>query len=131
MTIPSGPGVTGLTIRAKSIPLGVFVSPRAEINGYPVALQWGDNHIPATPGIHQIQVYMPWIWRYGKADITIDNRTAPAPPVYYAVPFTTFNRGAIGLAPVKNPGLLSFLAVFLVPLLLMVLCCVGVSLFSD
>jgi hypothetical protein len=129
MTDPSA--WTGLTINAKTIPLGVWVTPRAEINGYPVALNWGVNHIPAQPGVHNIHVYMPWMWRYGKADITIDNRTAPAPPVYYAVPFTTFTRGAIGLAPVKNPGLLAFLLVIGLPLLAIVLCCLGVAIFGN
>jgi hypothetical protein len=129
--VMTNPSPTDLTITAKSIPLGVWVTPRAEINGYPVALNWGVNHIPAQPGVHNVHVYMPWMWRYGKADITIDNQTAPAPPVYYAVPWTTFSKGAIGLQPVSNPGLLSFILVFLVPLLLVVLCCVGAAVLGN
>jgi len=128
MTTPSP---ADLTITTKSIPLGVFVTPRAEINGYPIALTWGLNRIPAQPGVHTIQIYMPWIWRYGKAEITVDNRQAPAPMVYYATPWATFLRGSIGLTPVGNPGLVAFLAIFLVPLLLIALCCVGVSLFGN
>ena len=127
----TNPSPTGLTINAKTIPLGVWVTPRAEINGFPVTLNWGVNHLPAQPGVHNIHIYVPWMWRYGKADITVDNTRAPAPPVYYAVPFTTFTKGAIGLQPVKNPGLLSFLLLFLVPLLLIALCCVGVSIFGN
>src|SRR5258705_13095139 len=129
--VMTNPSPTGLTITAKSIPLGVWVTPRAEINGYPVALNWGVNHIPAHPGVHNVQVYMPWMWRYGKADITIDNQTAPAPPVYYAVPWTTFSKRAIGLQPVSNPGLLAFILVFLVPLALIALCCIGVAVFGN
>jgi hypothetical protein len=127
----ANPPWTGLTINAKSIPLGVWVSPRAEINGHPVPLTWGVNHIPAYPGVHRIQVYMPWLWRYGKADITVDNTAAPAPPVYYAVPFTTFTKGAIGLQPVKNPGLLGFILMLVVPLLLVLACCVGAKLLGN
>lgn len=129
MTNP--PPWTGLTINTKSIPLGVWVSPRAEINGHAVPLNWGVNHIPAPPGRHNIHVYMPWMWRYGKADITVDNSYAPAPPVYYACPYTTFTKGEIGLAPVKNPGLLAFIGVFAVPLILLVLCCVGVAVLGN
>jgi hypothetical protein len=127
----ANPPWTGLTINTKSIPLGVWVSPRAEINGHPVPLAWGVNHIPAHPGVHRIHVYMPWMWRYGKADITVDNTAAPAPPVYYAVPFTTFNKGAIGLQPVKNPGLLGFILILVVPLLLVLACCVGAALLGN
>jgi hypothetical protein len=128
MTMPPW---TGLTINAKSIPLGVWVSPRAEINGYPVQLSWGVNHIPAHPGVHRIHIYMPWLWRYGKADITVDNTAAPAPPVYYAVPFTTFTKGAIGWQPMKNPGLLVFLLILIVPFALILLCCLGANLFGN
>lgn len=127
----SNPAWTGLTINAKSIPLGVWVSPRAEINGQPVPLRWGVNHIPAWPGVHNIHIHMPWIWRYGKADITIDNTTAPAAPVYYAVPYSTFSNGAIGLAPVKNPGLLGFILVLAVPLVLLALCFVGANILGN
>ena len=127
----TNPQWTGLTINAKSIPLGVWVSPRAEINGHTVPLNWGVNHIPAQPGVHNIHIYMPWIWRYGKADITVDNRHAPAPPVYYATPYINFVKGAIGLEPVKNPGLLGFLLVILVPVALVLLCCLGATIFGD
>lgn len=127
----TNPVWTGLTINTKSIPLGVWVSPRAEINGYPVPLSWGVNHIPAHPGIHRIHIYMPWLWRYGKADITVDNTAAPAPPVYYAVPYTTFTKGAIGLQPVKNPGLVPFILIFLVPLVVLLLCCIGFGVLGN
>jgi hypothetical protein len=127
----TNPVWTGLTINTKSIPLGVWVSPRAEINGHPVPLSWGVNHIPAHPGIHRIHIYMPWLWRYGKADVTVDNTAAPAPPVYYAVPYTTFTSGAIGLQPVKNPGLVPFILIFVVPIALVLLCCLGFSLLSN
>jgi hypothetical protein len=127
----TNPSWTGLTINAKSIPLGVFVSPKAVINGHPVPLRWGVNHIHATPGVHSIHIYLQWMWKYGKADITIDNTAAPAPPVYYAVPYTTFHRGAIGLQPVKNPGLLGFILMLVVPFVLIALCCVGASLLGQ
>jgi hypothetical protein len=127
----TNPPWTGLTINAKTIPLGSWVSPRAEINGTPVPLNWGVNHIGSAPGVHNIHIYLPWLWRYGKAEITVDNRTAPAPPVYYAAPYTTFTKGAIGLAPVKNPGLLPLILILVIPLALLVLCCVGVNLMGN
>jgi len=127
----TNPVWTGLTINTKTIPLGVWVRPRAEINGYPVQLAWGVNHIPAHPGVHRIHIYMPWLWRYGKADITVDNTAAPAPPVYYAVPYINFVSGAIGLQPVKNPGLVPFILFLVAPLARLVLCCVALQLFGN
>jgi hypothetical protein len=122
---------TGLAIFAKSIPLGAWVTPRAEINGHTVPLNWGDNMIQAQPGVHNIKIYMPWMWKYGKAEITVDNRTAPAPRVYYAPPFTTFTKGAIGLEPVKNPGLLVFLLAIGLPIALILICCVLANVFGN
>ena len=127
----TNPAWTGLTINTKSIPLGVWVSPRSEINGHPVPLQWGVNHIAAPPGVHTVRVYMPWLWRYGKAEITVDNVNAPAPPIYYAVPYTTFTKGAIGLQPVKNPGLLGFLALIVVPVVVIAICCLAVVILGN
>ena len=125
------PAWTGLTIITKALPLGSFVRPRAEINGYPVQLNWGVNQVGAHPGVHRVQIHMPWLWRYGKAEITVDNTTAPAPPIHYAVPYTTFTRGAIGLQPVRNPGLVPFILVLVVPLVLVLLCCLGVVLLNN
>jgi hypothetical protein len=127
----TNPQWTGLTINAKSIPLGSWVKPQAEINGFPVPLQWGDNHIPAQPGVHHIRIHMPWLWQYGKAEITVDNRTQPAPPVYYAPPFINFLNGAIGFSPVKHPGLLAFFLILGVPLAIILICCLGSAIFNS
>jgi hypothetical protein len=118
-------------INTKKAALGSWVSPRAEINGHPVPLRWGDNYIPAPPGVHHIRIHMPWAWRYGKAEITVDNTSAAAPPVYYAMPFTTMTRGAIGLQPMKNPGLLALILTLVLPFMLIAACCVGVYLLDN
>ena len=116
------PAWTGLTIIAKGIPLGAWVRPRAQINGHPIQLNWGVNHIGAHPGVHRVQVDMPWLFPYGRAEITVDNTTAPAPPIHYSLPWTAFTRGAIGLQPQKNPGLLAFILLMTVPLAVILLC---------
>jgi hypothetical protein len=109
---------------------GAFISPRGEVNGYPVGLRWGSNIINVPPGVHHVKIYMPWLWRFGQAEVTVDNRSYPAPPIHYAAPYVNFGAGAIGLAPVKNPGLGVFLAVLGIPLL--ALCaCLGVSFFIE
>jgi len=127
VTVPS----SSLTIVTKAPPLGAFSTPRAEINGQPVPLNWGTNPIGAPPGVHTINIHVPWLWQSGKAQITVDNSSGPAPTVYYAMPYLAFMRGAIGLQPVKNPGLLGFIAIFVVPLLALALCCGALALFGN
>lgn len=127
---PSTPPPSALTIFAKKTPgsLGALMRPTAVINGHTVHLDWGQNIIPAPPGVHTIDVYCQYLWKIGKARITVDNTTAPAPPVYYASPWTTWNKGAIGLQPVKNPGLVPIAVLAGVAALLVILACVGASL---
>jgi hypothetical protein len=125
------PTLPTLTIVTRQPSFGALVTPKAEINGHPVNLQWGSNHIGAPPGVHRIAIHVPWLWKFGRAEITVDNTAGPAPTVYYAMPWINFGSGAIGLEPVKSPGLVWFLLVILVPFVLLVLCCVGTSLLGD
>ncbi|HZM82603.1 MAG TPA: hypothetical protein VFC19_43355 [Candidatus Limnocylindrales bacterium] len=119
---------TSLTIITKRPPTGVFINPTAVINGQTVPLRWGENVVPAPPGVHHITIYMQWLWKQGTAQITVDNSQAPAPPVYYAMPYNAFQAGAIGFQPQNNPGLVPFLLIIGVPLLLLLVCCIGGSL---
>jgi hypothetical protein len=117
---------TTIVIEAKKPPVGpMIVSPRARINGHVIPLAWGRNEIPAPAGVHQVQIFVPWLWDQGKAEITVDNSYGPAPVIHYAMPFTAFHKGAIGHQPMKNPGLLAFVLMFAVPLAVVVLCCGG------
>jgi hypothetical protein len=125
------PPSTSLTIITKRPPLGVIVNPTAVINGQTVPLRWGENVIPAPAGVHNIDIYIQWLWKQGKARITVDNTRAPAPPVYYAMPYTAFNAGAIGFQPQRNPGLVAFLLIIGVPILALVLCCIGTALLGN
>jgi len=116
-----------LTIVTKQPWIGSWVAPRGEINGYPVGLRGGSNTVSAPPGVHHVTVYLPWLWRFGHAEITVDNRNDPAATVYYAAPFVSVGPGAIGFTPVKNPGLALFLG--LVAGVLLVFCtCFGTAL---
>ncbi|MBX6723374.1 MAG: hypothetical protein IRY92_09095, partial [Dactylosporangium sp.] len=98
--------------------------PKATINGYEVPLNWGDNLIPAPPGLHQITVYVPYLWKFGHATITVDN-TAGTPLVHYAAPVWTFQRGAIGTEPQRHPGMAAALIVNGIAVGALVLCCLG------
>jgi hypothetical protein len=103
-------------------------SPKAVINGQLVPLRWGDNHLPAPRGSHAIEIYVPYLWKFGRASIVVDNSTG-VPPVYYAAPVWTWMRGAIGFQPQRTPGLTSaiiFYALFVFGLL----ACCGFAVFS-
>lgn len=116
-----------LTIVTKRPWLGAWTAPRGEIDRYPVGLRWGSNHVTVPPGVHHVTIWMPWLWPYGQAEITVDNRSDPAATVYYAAPFLTMGSGAIGFTPVRNPGLGLFLLVVGLPLLILCVC-VGTAL---
>lgn len=121
---------TSLTIITKRPPTLVLVTPTAVINGQMVPLRWGENVIPAPPGVHHITIYVQWMWKTGVAEITVDNTRAPAAPVHYSMPYTNFHKGAIGFQPQASPGLVVFLLLIGVPILLL-LCCFGSLLLSD
>lgn len=123
--VNSTPPPTSLSIITKRPPTGVFLNPTAVINGQMVPLRWGENVIPAPPGVHHITIYMQWLWKQGVGEITVDNTRAPAPPVYYAMPYTAFHKGAIGFQPQSNPGLVAFLLLIGLPILVLLLCCFG------
>jgi hypothetical protein len=129
VTLPPLPD-TVLTVVTKPPAGGAFISPRGEINGHPVAFLWGSNSFGTPRGVHHVKIYMPWLWRFGQAEITVDNRDDALASVHYAAPYLNFGAGAIGLAPVKNPGRGVFLAVIGVPLILLA-ACLGATFFVE
>src|SRR5688572_20856581 len=87
--------------------MGAF-RPRATINGHEVQLNWGENVLPAPRGVHHIEIHIPYLWKMGKASITVDN-TAGVPTVHYSAPMINFMRGAVGLTQQKYPGMVATL----------------------
>ncbi len=98
--------------------------PRAIMNGGTVQLNWGDNAIPAPPGRYEVTVYVPYLWKVGKATTVVDN-SAMSPTLYYAAPVWTFQRGAIGFTPQEHPGLIATYILYGVLFALLVLCGAG------
>ena len=99
-------------------------APKAIINGHTIPLKWGDNSIPAPMGTHQIEIYVPYLWKFGSATIVVDN-TQYAPVIHYSAPVWAFGGGAIGYEPQKHPGLTAAYVMYGVLALLIVLCCCG------
>lgn len=101
-----------------TLPFALF-KPIATINGRRVRLNWGENLIPALAGTHQIGVHIPYLWKFGKADIVADNSTG-APTIHYAAPMWNCNTGAIGHEPQDHPGRVGAVAVYAMLALLIV-----------
>lgn len=125
------PAETGLTIIATPTPMGDWSSPVAEIDGRRVQLVWGVNHLAAPPGVHRVRIHMPWRWKTGKAEITVDSTATPAPPIYYAVSYSTLTPGAIGLRPVKNPGRVVPMLFLVVVVALLLFGCFAATVFQQ
>lgn len=106
-----------------------FFKPKATINGHEVRLNWGDNVLPAPLGIHQVVVYIPYLWKVGTATITVDN-TASVPTLHYAAPVWAFGGGAIGFEPQKHPGLTAAFILYGVLAAVILVCCCGSVLLS-
>jgi hypothetical protein len=98
--------------------------PKATINGYEVQLNWGENLIPAPPGRHEITIHVPYLWKFGRATIVVDN-TYGVPTVFYAAPVTTWQGGAIGMEPQRHPGLTATWIVYGVFAVVLLICCIG------
>jgi len=123
MTSPA-PG--SLRINTKYHWLGFMMAafkPKATINGHEVPLSWGENVFPAPPGRHDITIHIPYIWKFGTANTTVDTSTGAAPAVYYSAPMWTFQRGAIGFEPQKTPGLVGMWILLGLLVIGLVACC--------
>lgn len=99
-------------------------APKATINGHPVSLAWGENLLPGPVGQHLIEIWVPYLWKFGRASITVDN-TYGTPQVHYAAPVGTWMRGAIGTSEVKSPGLTAMWIIYGVFFAALAVCCIG------
>jgi hypothetical protein len=72
-------------------------------DGLRYSLGAGANQLRIPPGTYQLRMYSQYGWiRVAKADLTVDLRYEPM-TIYYATPYTVFNRGSIGLVPQRRP----------------------------
>jgi hypothetical protein len=63
----------------------------------------GSNQLRIPPGRYRLRMYSQLSWmRVAKADMAVEIRNEPL-TIYYATPYTVFNRGAVGLVPQQRP----------------------------
>lgn len=97
------PAFVDLTLQG-SVMTSSLVPPSVRVNGYPVPTSYGLNHVPVPPGPVRVDVSCQWMRTYGQATLTGTLGPGQRMPVFYAVPWHQFTRGAIGHEPQKRPG---------------------------
>lgn len=119
--VPGQPpvGWIDLTIQGSHMTSNM-IAPTALLNGHQMPTQYGRNVFPVPPGHWTVDMYTQWTWKFGRASMNFDVAEGQTVPVFYAAPFTTFNRGAIGHEKQSKPGLLGFLAMMAVLVLVVV-----------
>jgi hypothetical protein len=101
----------------------ILTPPRALLNGQEIRLKWGDNQVPVAPGQYHLNVYVPYLWQIGKADLPVQVGPGQTAQVYYAAPWFTMQSGAMGYQPVEAPGKVAGIILAIVPLVLVLLIC--------
>lgn len=107
-TPPTGPGTdrpTGtirLTLQGSTFSSGL--TPTVVVSGYRANVNWGTQDLPVWAGPNRVEAHSQWLRRYGEAVLDVDVPPGAVVPVYYAVPYHQFSRGAIGHEPQKRPG---------------------------
>lgn len=94
--------------------------PTALLNGYRMPTRYGRNVYPVPPGRWNVDMYTQWTWRFGKAALSFDVAEGQTVPVFYASPWTSFSKGAIGHVKQRKPGVLGFVLVMVVLVLFIV-----------
>ncbi|WP_265447241.1 hypothetical protein [Flexivirga meconopsidis] len=78
-----------------------MLTPKVQIDGYPVSVSYGLNTIPVPPGTHTVSAHATWIVQYGQASYDVTLAPGQTVDVYYAAPFVQFMKGSMG--PTKQP----------------------------
>lgn len=106
-------GAAAIALTLKWFPLAwIFglLKPKVVIDGVEQRLPWGRHVIPVQPGQHHLHVHVPYFLpkQFGKADLPLVLGPGQMAEVEYRTPLYVFQRGALGPAPQKYPGMVAF-----------------------
>jgi hypothetical protein len=85
--------------------LTAWVPPRVWINGVFTQASFGRQMLSVPAGPVRIDINAQWLTTFGHAQMQLDLPPGQTVPVFYAMPWTQFQQGAIGHTPQTRPGL--------------------------
>lgn len=96
-------GTIRLTLQGNFMTSGL--TPTVHVSGHRVNSRFGTMDVPVWAGRNRVDVHTQWMREYGQASLEVDVPPGGVVPVYYAVPWHQFTRGAIGTEKQGRPGL--------------------------
>lgn len=105
-------GTIRLTIQGNELTSGL--TPTVVVSGHRVNSRFGSMDVPVWAGPNRVEVHTTWMRRYGEASLDLVVQPGEVVPVFYAVPWHQFTRGAIGHEKQVRPGQGAMVAVFTV-----------------
>lgn len=96
-------GTIRLTLQGNAMTAGL--TPVVHVSGHRVNSRFGTMDVPVWAGRNRVDVHTQWMRRYGQAGLEVDVPPGAVVPVFYAVPWHQFTRGAIGTEKQSRPGL--------------------------
>lgn len=111
-TAPQHPqGTIRLTIQGSEMTAGL-IAPTVAVSGHRLNSGYGTTDVPVWAGPNRVDVHANWMREYGQASLDLVVRPGEVVPVYYAVPWHQFTRGAIGHQKQTRPGAAAMVWVF-------------------
>ena len=95
-------GTIRLTLQGNVLTSGL--TPVVHVSGHRVNSRFGTMDVPVWAGRNRVEVHTQWMRRYGQAELDVDVPAGGVVPVFYAVPWHQFTRGAIGHEKQARPG---------------------------
>lgn len=104
-SVPPQPaqGTIRLTVQGSEL-TGNLVAPTVHVSGHRVNSRYGTMDVPVWAGRNRVDVHANWLREYGQASLEVDVAPGQVVPVFYALPWHQFTRGAIGLEKQRRPG---------------------------
>lgn len=131
-----GGGQSALALTLKYFPLAwifALITPKLFIDGQPVAVRWGQNMVPVSPGQHHVHIHVPYFLppRLGPADFTVSVAPGQTVELEYRAPMFNFSRGSLGAPPQKYNGVGATIGLTVGIFVLVCLCCFGTALLGS
>jgi hypothetical protein len=119
---PQGHGqpAEGIAVTTRFFPLSFMLAlfkPKVVVDGYETpAGSWGRIVVPARPGPHHVHVHVPYLWRLGGADTSVEVYPGRMVELEYKAPVAAFSAGSLGAPPQKYNGVGILIGIFAVSL---------------